>query len=329
MHKGYHHLTRDQRCHIYILKNRGESNQAIANEVGVHRSTIYRELKVNKGQRGYRVKQAQRLAFERRQSASKKPNKMNQETISFLVGKLKLQWSPEQISGWMKKTKYNCAVSHETIYRYIWVDKRQGGVLFKELRHRAKKYNKRGKKNAGRGCIPNRVDIDDRPKIVDKKSRIGDWELDTIVGTASSGAIVSMVDRSSKFTKLALIQRGTSENVKEALLECLKPFKNDVLTLTSDNGKEFSKHQEVSLALDSKFFFAKPYHSWQRGLNEHTNGLVRQYFPKNKRFDEISIHDLEKVEALLNNRPRKILKFRSPIEVFSHRAKSIGVALHC
>ena len=149
------------------------------------------------------------------------------------------------------------------------------------------------------------------------------------MGTGSSGSIVSMVDRASKLTKLALVRRGTSENIKGALLRCPKPLENDFLTLTSDNGKEFSKHQEVSSALGTNFFFAKPYHSWERGLNEHTNGLVRQYFPKNKRFDEITVRDLEKVERLLNNRPRKILKFRSPVEVFRHRAKSVSVALHC
>lgn len=320
MPNEYHHLTKDKRCQIYTLNKRGDSVQTIANELEIHRCTIYRELKRNSGNRGYRFKQANEKAVKRRYAASCQKTKMTQKVIFSIKEKLSLQWSPVQIAGWLKLQNAYESVSYETIYRYIWTDKRKGGSLYKELRHSGKKYNKRGKGMAGRGCIPNRVDIDERPSIVEEKERLGDWELDTIIGTGNSGAIVSMVDRASKVVFLVKTSGKTAEEIKEALLLRLSLLKPFVHTLTSDNGKEFSKHQDVASALNAEFYFAKPYRSWERGLNEHTNGLVRQYFPKSKRFDEITDDELMEVEILLNNRPRKVLSFLTPIEVFSQLA---------
>ncbi len=321
MPKGYHHLKRDQRCQIYTLKARGDSVSIIADELEAHRSSIYRELKRNSGNRGYRYKQAEEKANERRHKTSYRKLKMTPTTVSMVEAKLKLQWSPEQISGWLKKGRYAKCVSHETIYKHIWSEKRVGGSLYKELRHKGKKYNKRSKGMAGRGCIPGRIDIDERPDIVERKTRIGDWELDTIIGSGQSGAIVSMVDRASKLTKLAKVSQKTAEEVKDALVESLSPVQDFVLTLTADNGKEFAYHQEVSRCLETNFYFAKPYHSWERGLNEHTNGLIRQYLPKGKRFDEVSAQSLMEIEILLNNRPRRVLNFSTPLEVFSQLSK--------
>jgi len=316
MPKGYHHLTYDERCQIYTLKKRGDSLSNIAKELGVHPSTIYREIKRNSGKRGYRYKQAHEMRLSRRLESPPPNQKMTPQLIDKIKKKLKLQWGPVQISGWLKRHGEN-SVSHETIYKHIWKDKHLGGFLYKELRHRGKKYNKRSKGTAGRGCIPGRVDIKERPLIVEEKTRLGDWELDTIIGTGQSGAIVSMVERTSKLTKLVKIPNKTAELVEQALLERLQPIKEFVHTLTSDNGKEFANHLNVSSQLKAGFYFATPYHSWERGLNEHTNGLVRQYFPKEKRFDTISSRDLEKVEELLNNRPRKVLNFETPLEAFN------------
>ena len=237
-------------------------------------------------------------------------------TIKLVEKLLRRQWSPEQIAGWLKKQCGSKTVSHQTIYQHIWWDKKNGGELYRELRHRGKKYNKKGKATSGRGHIPNRVDIDERPKEVEEKLRLGDWELDTIIGKAHSGAIVSMVERRTKLTKLALVPNKTATGVKEAIIKKLIPLKNFVLTLTADNGKEFAQHVEVREKLDAGFYFAKPYQSWQRGLNEHTNGLVRQYYPKSKLFNEISEEDLMKVEEILNKRPRKVLNYATPLEVF-------------
>lgn len=223
--------------------------------------------------------------------------------------------SPEQISGRLKREQKK-SVCYESIYKHIWSDKKKGGFLYKHLRRSGKKYNKRSKGSAGRGCIPGRIDIKERPEIVEKKVRIGDWELDTIIGAQHKGAIVSMVDRATKLTQLIKVDHKTAEEVTDALITKLGPIKEFVCTLTADNGKEFAYHQSVSLALEADFFFATPYHSWERGLNEHTNGLVREYFPKSTNFEDISQEDIEKVEWLLNHRPRKILEFETPFEAF-------------
>lgn len=328
MPKGYHQLTRDQRCQLYALKKRGDSKAEIAKELGVHRSSIYRELSRNAGKKGYRYQQADGKAIERRMRASARKPKMTTSMIAEIDSKLTLQWSPVQISGWLKKQPSSQDVSHETIYCHIWEDKRKGGFLYKNLRHSGKKYNKRSKGAAGRGCIPYRVDIAERPAEVDDKLRLGDWELDTIIGAGGSGAIVSMVERRSKLTRLRKVETKTAEEVKEAIIEELSPIKGHVLTLTADNGKEFAAHLAIAGSLNGNFYFATPYHSWERGLNEHTNGLVRQYYPKSTRFDDITNKDLKEVEDLLNNRPRKVLDFASPIEVFNRLSReSASVAL--
>ena len=158
---------------------------------------------------------------------------------------------------------------------------------------------------------------------MEEKTRLGDWELDTIIGAGRQEAIVSMVERASKLTRLVKVQRKTAEDVSQALISSLEPMKVFVRTLTADNGKEFAYHQKVSRKLGSEFYFATPYHSWERGLNEHTNGLVRQYFPKKTRFEDITDEDIKRVELLLNNRPRKILNFETPIERFEKLSKDM------
>ena len=323
MPQGYHHLDRDQRCQLYTLKERGDSFASIAKALRVDRSTISRELKRNNGKRGYRYKQANEKAQHRRNMTNQQRKKMTPAMVALIEGKVRLQWSPTQISGWLKKSGYANAVSHETIYQHVWRDKQTGGSLYKELRHHRKKYNKRSKGTAGRGCIPNRVDIRERPPIVEEKVRVGDWELDTIIGAGQKGAIVSMVDRASKLTMLAKISRKTAEETEAVLVERLTSVREFVHTLTADNGKEFANHQSIGLALGADFFFATPYHSWERGLNEHTNGLIRQYFPKSTCFDNVSSDDLRKVETLLNNRPRKGLHFSTPLEVFHQLSQQV------
>jgi len=300
----------------------------IAEALGVTQSTISRELQRNTGQRGYRPAQADQMACQRCEQRISKKRKMTPETIALIDEKLQTQWSPVQISGWMHRENYPQAVSHETIYQHIWRDKKKGGSLYKELRHDGKKYHQRNKGTAGRGAIPNRVDIGERPSIVEEKARLGDWEGDTIIGTGQSGAIISLVERASKFTILAQVRYKTADAVSCAIVARLRGLRDYVLTMTVDNGKEFAHHEKICHALDTKVYFATPYHSWERGLNEHTNGLVRQYFPKSKRFDEITAEELSEIERRLNDRPRKALNFATPAETFkalsrgSHIAKS-------
>jgi transposase, IS30 family len=330
MSKSYRHLTYGERCQIIAYKRSNISNVEIARQLGVHRSSIGRELKRNRSTTGYCPDKAETLKEERRHKASSTPLKMIQELIELIESKLYIEWSPVQISGWLKERNQQFSVSHERIYQHIWQDKKAGGKLFRHLRHRGKKYNKRGKGTAGRGCIPNRVDIDQRPKIAELKQRVGDWELDTIIGCRQQGALVSMVDRASKLTKLAKIPAKLAQCVNTVMLMRLEPIKDFVLTMTADNGKEFAGHEEIAAILGAGFYFAKPYHSWERGLNEHTNGLVRQYFPKGTNFLTVTHQQVQHVENLLNNRPRKVLNFKTPLEMFESLTKKIPtVALHC
>jgi IS30 family transposase len=249
--------------------------------------------------------------------------KMTPEMIAVIESRLKHQWSPEQIAGWLKKQNADAAVSHETIYKHVWQDKKKGGSLYKELRHHGKKYNKRSSGKAGRGCIPGRTDISERPAIVEEKSRIGDWEVDTIIGSEHKGVIVSMVDRHSKLTLLSKVSHKTAQEVQAALTNRLSKVADCVLTITADNGKEFANHREITNELGATVYFARPYHSWERGLNEHTNGLVRQYLPKHERLDKVTDETVAEIEELLNNRPRKVLQFRTPLEVFNARRAEI------
>lgn len=327
MPKGYQHVTRDIRSQIYALKATDCSLRTIAKTVCRHVSTISREIKRNTGGRGYRYKQADTKAVERRAKASGVPKKLTPELIAIIETHLREEWSPEQISGRLKDEGI-ANISHEAIYQHIWKDKRTGGTLFKHLRHHGKKYNKRSSGKAGRGCIPNRVDIDERPPIVDQKARIGDWEGDTIIGVKHQGAIVSYVDRCSKFTVLKKIDHKTADLVTQATCEKLEQTGLPVLTITYDNGMEFSDHGRIATALQTRCFFAKPYHSWERGLNEHTNGLVRQYLPKKTNFKQVSDQTVQRIAEKLNNRPRKVLNYKTPLEILTmHQGAEASVPL--
>ena len=316
MTKGYSHLSHEHRCQLYALHKRGLSQRAIAADLGVGQSSISRELKRNKGRRGYRLGQATAKAWQRRHKASSKPRKLTKRIKAILERQLrKRQWSPEQISGWLKN-EHGIALSHERIYQYIWADKKEGGDLHRCLRRRGKKYNRRGAINAGRGLIPGRVDIAKRPLIVASRKRVGDWEGDTIIGKNHWGAIVSIVERKTLFTLLSKQQDKTASRTTKTIRKVMHPHRKKVHTITFDNGKEFADHQSIAAGLNADVYFATPYHSWERGLNENTNGLVRQYFPKNTDFTKITSRQVRKVQDLLNHRPRKTLGFKTPHEAF-------------
>jgi IS30 family transposase len=281
---------------------------------------VSRELRRNRGQRGYRFKQAEAKA-QARQALRSKPRKLTASVRRKVEAKLRqMRWSPEQISGWLRDQ--GIKLSHERIYQMIWQDKRDGGNLWRSLRRRGKRYNKRAGKNAGRGLIPNRIDISDRPAIVARKARLGDWEGDTVVGAGHKGGLLTLVERKSRLTKISKLRRSTARATQRATVRRLKPIDNFVHTITFDNGKEFAAHQDIAHALKAKIFFATPYHAWERGLNENTNGLIRDFFPKGTDFSTISNAEVAKVERLLNARPRKSLGFRSPQEVFDSLACS-------
>ena len=312
----YNQLTLEKRYHISALKKQGLKQYEIAKEIKVHPSTISRELKRNrdKNQR-YSADKAQQETFLRHKNKAK--NNAITKTIERYIRKhLKLDWSPEQIAGRMK-LNIGLSITHESIYRFIYKNKHNGGKLYKYLRHKNKKYHKRSQEYKARGTIIDRIMIDKRPKIVDKKSRIGDLEIDTVIGKNHIGALVTVVDRKSKFTLIKRVDSKQADVVTQALIEMIRPIKAITKTITSDdNGKEFAYHKQVSEALDIDFYFANPYHSWERGLNEHTNGLIRQYLPKKSEFTNVSKEEIIMIQNRLNHRPRKVLGFKTPYEVF-------------
>ncbi|MBA3768374.1 MAG: IS30 family transposase [Acidobacteria bacterium] len=310
---SYTQLTREQRYQIYALKKEGHNRAAISRNVGVHKATVSRELVRNLGGRGYRPKQADELAQERRQQRVKP--RIQPETWRQVAHLLSQQWSPAQISGRLK-LEQQPTVSHERIYQYIYADKRAGGVLHRHLRCQKQRRKRYGSYSRG-GHIPARRSIDERPAVVDRKGRRGDWEADTIIGQNHRQAIVSLVDRKSKLVRLAKVVRNTAELVGRAITTQLAELV--VKTITSDNGREFAQHQEVAAQLSADFYFAHPYSSWESGLNENTNGLVRQYFPKKSDFSKITDKQVNKVVERLNQGPRKTLGYKTPNEVFFKR----------
>jgi len=312
----YKQLTLKERYHISTLLKRGWRQKAIAESIGVHPSTICREIRRNSDEvtKEYSYEFAHSVA-ESRQHTKVKYTVINKHTKTYIKSKLKEDWSPEQIAGRMNLDK-GFSVCHETIYRYIYYNKSRGGRLYKYLRHKNKKYHNRNNRYQRRGIIIDRVSIDKRPKIVEKKNRIGDFEIDTVIGRHHIGALVTVVDRKSKFTMIKNVPSKKAEDVTNALIEMLRPLKNITKTITSDNGKEFAYHRQVSEALDANFYFAHPYSSWERGLNEHTNGLIRQYLPKKTDFTQVSKEEVTTIAHKLNHRPRKVLKYKTPYEVF-------------
>jgi IS30 family transposase len=318
----YTQLTQEQRYHISGLLKSGHAKTIIADEVGVHKSTISRELKRNCGERGYRPKQADQFATDRRQQAEKYI-KFTSELKQMVTQKIMLDWSPDQISGYLKKHKI-AHISHERIYQFLLEDRKTGGTLYTHLRHAGKKRKKRYGAKDRRGQIKNRVSIDERPKIVDKKQRIGDWEGDTIIGKQQQKAIVTLVDRASKKTRIGRVATKHAHIVSKIMIGLLRPMKNISHTITLDNGKEFSDHEDIAKALNVAIYFAHPYSSWQRGLNENTNGLIRQYIPKGTSFDDISDERIAFIEDRLDNRPRKSLGYRTPNEVYQEAIMRSG-----
>lgn len=319
MMRAYQQLTYEQRCQISALKRSGCTQRQIAETIGTTQPTVSRELARNTGARGYRHKQAQEKTVQRRAEASQ-PTKMTPDMITVIESKLRVEWSPEQISGWLLYDQ-DLLISHESIYLHIWADKQAGGDLFTHLRQQGKKYDKRRNGKSTRGQIKNRVSIDDRPQVVDDKSRIGDWEIDTVIGKGHSGALVTIVERVTKLTVSTRVNSKSAADVTQATIALLKPFEDVVHTITADNGKEFAYHEKISKALSAEVYFAHPYSSWERGLNENTNGLLRQYFPKNTDFKKVEQIEVKRALNRLNSRPRKDLDFKTPAQLMDdHRA---------
>jgi len=307
----YTQLTEIERYQIKTLLNAGYTQKNIAIELDRDPSTLCREIKRNSGLRGYRPQQAHKLAQERKQQHSRRL--ITDQTWDHIERLLREDLSPEQICGWLKKNDLQ-SVSPEWIYQYILIDKKTGGNLHSHLRCQKKRKKRYGSPDR-RGQLKNRVSIDERPAIVDTRKRIGDWEMDLIIGRIGGAVLMTAVERKTRFTVIVLSPDKTAESVRQAILEGLIPLAAQVETLTYDNGKEFAQHEMISEALNANSYFAHPYHSWERGLNENTNGLIRQYALKGSSFDDMTPADVQKIMDKLNDRPRKCLDFNTPNQV--------------
>lgn len=315
------HLTAEQRYEIHALLRVGKSKTEIASIIGVHKSTITRELKRNSymGLFSYYPGYANRKAEERRRRRASNFKRTIPRTVFETARKLlEEDYSPEQIVGYCRREGIRMC-SHERLYQWIWEDKRKGGSLHTHLRTHGRRYRKRGLTNNSRSLIPNRKDIGERPDIVDRKERLGDYEIDTIVGASSRQHILTVVDRVSGKLWMVHLHTPTAKATSDALIAILTPLAQEGIahTVTADNGILFADHERVTKATGTPIFFAKPYHSWERGCNENTNGLIRQYIPKGSNFDDLSDDYIQYVQEKLNRRPRKRLNFLSPVQYYS------------
>lgn len=310
--RSYSQLTEEQRYQIYEARTHGHSQTEIAESLGIHKSTVSRELKRNSGLRGYRPRQAHQLAENRKAQCTKRRiEKCHWERVEELIRE---DWSPEQVSDWLLLNE-RIQISHEWIYLYVYQNLRAGGDLHTHLRCQ-KKRRKRYGSYSRRGQLKNRVSIDERPVVVDLKNRIGDWEADTVAGRQTGPRLVTLVDRKSRFTLVGLAKDKSAESVTQTILGLIDGYHDQIKTITYDNGKEFAGHEKIAEHSESKAYFAHPYSSWERGLNENTNGLLRQYFPKGSDFTKLTDEEVNTAMDKLNNRPRKCLGSKTPNQVF-------------
>jgi len=317
MQRKYSHLNQGQRHRISALERAEHSISFIADHLGVSKSTVSRELNRNAKKFGsYNAVCAQEMANERKERFSLN-RKFSPGMEKFIREKLSQeQWSPEQIKGYCDKNNIPM-ISHERIYQFIWQDKAAGGDLYGHLRTGHKKQRRRyGSGKATFQTIKNRVFIDQRPEVINNKLRYGDWEIDTIVGKNNKGAIVTLVERKSAFTLMAKLSGKNADELASTVVNLMAPYKEKVLSITSDNGSEFTRHQRIAKKLQTQFFFAHPYSSWERGLNENTNKLIRQYIPKKIPFDNIDQNYINLITLKLNKRPRKNLNYNSPLWIY-------------
>jgi len=276
-------------------------------------------LKRNTEKRGYRYKQAQGKTDTCRRQAVKLTPLM----IEFIESKLWDNWSPEQVSGWLLKVR-QVRISNETIYLHVWRDKQTGGDLHQHLRRKGKKYQSRSTAQAGRGDIKNRGSIHKRPAIIDDRGRAGDWEINFIIGKGHRGAPVTIVKRFTRFTVSAQVDNKSADTVTKATIDLLLPFKDLLLSITTGNGKGVAYHEQMAEKLEPPVYFAAPYSSWQRGLNENTNGLLRQYWLKGTDLKTVTTKEVDPVIVQLNNRPRKILAYKTPSELMAEHIAAIA-----
>jgi IS30 family transposase len=314
MKQKYKHLTQEERYSIERMRKGGYKQNEIAELLDRSEGTISREIRRNMGKRGYRSGQAGDLVAQRRLE-SRKAKRFTAEVQEAVEYYLREDYSPEQVTGFMRRQGEE-TVSHERIYQHIYADFKTGGSLHKHLRRKRKRRKRRLGRPDKRGAIVNRVSIEERPASVDSKYYYGDWEGDLIVGGKDGGAVLTLAERKTQLCLMYPLQSKRSDEVQAAMIKVLQPFIGKIRSITLDNGKEFAGHEGVSEALGTQVYFAHPYSSWERGLNENTNGLIRQYLKKGEGLLGLSLEECNDIAGRLNDRPRKTLGFVAPIELY-------------
>lgn len=311
---NYQQITSEERYIISALRKQGLTQSAIARHLGKHRSSICREFQRNCCNDGdYRPSKAASRTRNRR-SRSRRNRRFSERDFRPVVSLLKQQWSPEQISGYLDLTG-RLSISHETIYRYVWRDWSEGGVLYRELRGARKQRRKRYRSYDSRGRLPGKRHISERPEAVTRRNRRGHWEVDTVVGSTRH-CVVTLVERRTGFTLIGKLRARTKEELNQRTIALIMRHAHRFKTITADNGTEFHAYDEIEQRTGVTFYFATPHHSWERGSNENTNGLIRQYLPKRTSMTRLTQHQCNAIAHKLNTRPRKRLGYRTPEECF-------------
>jgi len=314
----YHQITFEERYTLGLLRQRGLAPAAIARVLGRHRSTIGREVRRNGTPRDgcYRPQLADWYARGRRAQSRRNQrfSAADWERIQFL---LREDWSPEQVAGRLRLER-ELAISHETIYRHVWADKRRGGTLYTHLRGARKRRRKRYGRYDSRGRLAGKRPITARPAAVELRAQVGHWEADTMLGAGQAGpCVLSMVERKTGYLTLGQLRQRTSAAVNQRARLLIHAQPRPVRTITVDNGTEFHEYAALERTTAARFYFATPHHAWERGTNENTNGLLRQYLPKRQSMAHLTQHDCHRIAAKLNRRPRKRLGYRTPEECYA------------
>lgn len=307
------HITETQRYTISCMLKQGYKQIKIAEAIGKDKSVVSRELKRNSDSRnGIYKDELANSKYAKRQKEKHKHRKFTSEMQEKVEALLREDYSPEQVVGILCKTGEQI-VSIERIYQHIWADQKASGNLHTHLRRQGRKYRKRGSCKDTRGIIKNKTSIDQRPLFIEKRERFGDLEVDLIIGKNHKQAIVTINDRASGILKMKKVNSKQAKAVQETITTLLEDWIPYIYTITSDNGKEFAEHQTVAEKLYIDYYFAHPYHSWERGSNENLNGLIRQYITKDTDFTLLTDQYIKDIETKLNNRPRKRFDFETPI----------------
>jgi len=314
---NYRQITYAERYTLGLLRRQGLSPAAIACVLGRHRSTIIREVRRNRTRHdgGYRPQLADWYARGRR-SRSRRNRQFGPADWNRVQALLREYWSPEQVAGWLRRHRL-LTISHETIYRYVWADKREGGTLYEHLRGAQKQRRKRYRSYDSRGRLAGKRPITARPAAAERRTQVGHWEADTMLGAGQAGpCVVTLVERMTGYLVIGKLGRRTTTEVNHRLTQLVRRQRRPVRTITADNGTEFHAYAALERTTGTRFYFATPHHAWERGTNENTNGLLRQYLPKGQSMVHLTQHDCNRLASKLNRRPRKRLGYRTPEECY-------------